>query len=387
MPKIVLYETVPQGWFDAFAAFLREHQPADLAMELGQPQDDQLDTVLELVADADVLVVGLAAQQRAVCRRVYEVARHLKLVQKVGSRAFGLDLHAAAELRVPVSLVSAPTHVACAEHTFLLILAVVKKLLVANRAIVNSDGEPASQASTATEYAANWANLDGIGLMAGKTLGLVGMGDIAIEVARRASAFGLTVLYTDPDQLPADEADELGLAYRELDDLLAQSDIVSLHAAHTAKTEKLINADRLARMKHSAILVNTARGGLVDEDALIAALCKEHLGGAALDAWAQEPTPRDNPLLALDNVVATPHVAAGTLPPDALFAAILPNLLSAMQGGPIQGLVGKDPRPVASLDAPPASELETHHAHNLLHDVDLPEIPLGPSEDPESMNL
>lgn len=360
MPNILLYERVPDGWYEGLARFLREEQPDGLELELAQPEDDELDSALALLPEAHVLVVGLAGQQRAVCRRVFEEGAELKLVQKLGSRAFGVDLEAAAEHGVPVSLLPAPAHVACAEHTMLLILAAVKKLLGAHRAITDERADRKPRPTDAAAYACNWDHLKGIGLLAGKTLGLVGMGDIAVEVARRAKAFGMTMLYADEEPLPDDEAEELGVAFRQLDDLLAEADIVSLHAAHTEQTDKLISQERLGRMKRSAILVNTARGGLVDEEALIATLCKDHIAGAALDVWAEEPTPRDNPLLALDNVVATPHVAAGTLPPDALFAAIVPNIIAALRGEPVERII--EPKPAHGVRAeggPFADEDET----------------------------
>ena len=350
MAKILLYDKVPQPWFDAFAEFLRTRQPDDLDLELVQPSDDALDSLFDLLPQADVIVVGLTGQRRAVVRHVFEETRGLKLLQKLGSRAFGVDVAAARDRGVPVSLLPLPAHVACAEHTMLLILAAAKKLLAAHRAAVEAKPDVEPRTTSATGYAYNWTGLDGIGLLAGKTLGLVGMGDIAVEVARRASAFGMDVIYWQDDPIPETEAEQLGVAYRPLDDLLAHAHVVSLHAAHTPRTEKLINAERIALMNSSAILVNTSRGGLVEERALISALADDLIAGAALDVFEQEPTPRDNPLLALDNVVATPHIASGTLPREAIFSTILPNLLAALRGEPIEGLLEPVPAEKIAVD-------------------------------------
>jgi len=342
MPKIALYENVPQAWFEAFAAFLREHQPVGLALELAQPETDDLDSMLRLVPEADVLVVGLTGQRRAVVRKVFEEAVRLKLLQKIGSRVWGLDLDAAREAGVPVSLLPAPAHIACAEHTMLLILAVAKKLLAANRQMTDGRARKPGReprTGTAPDYAYNWADLAGIGVLAGKTLGLLGMGDIGIEVACRAKAFGMKVIYHQSEALPQEEQDLLGVGFRELDALLGEADVVSLHAGLTSWTGNVLSAERLALLKPSAIVVNTARGGLVDEAALATALREKLLAGAGIDAWAVEPPPRDNPLLRLDTVVATPHVAAGTLPPSALFELILPNLLAALRGERMASLV------------------------------------------------
>ena len=374
MPNILLYERVPEAWFEAFAEFLDQEAPEDTELELVQPADDELDSVLSLLPEADVLVVGLAGQQRAVCRRVFADGERLRLVQKLGSRSRGIDRAAAAAFEVPVSLVPAPAHVACAEHTILLMLAAAKQLHAATRAIAEGHTRLAPKPTSATEYAYNWCGLENIGLLAGKTLGLVGMCSVAVEVARRAVAFGMNVVYYDPE-LPAEcGADALDFPRLELDELLAQADVVSLHAAHTPGTENLINADRLARMKPTALLVNTARGGLIDEDDLMHALTKDEIAGAALDVWVAEPTPRDNPLLAFDSVVATPHIAAGSLPPDAAYAAILPNILAALHGGPVEGLL--EPPPV---DAPPEDPFEGEH------DTVLVETPQGHASPAESL--
>ena len=339
MPKVMLYERVPDAWFDGFAAFLREHQPDDFELELIQPEDELLDSMLSLVPEADVLVVGLTGQRRAVVRHVFEEAVRLKLLQKLGSRAFGVDLEAARDAGVAVSLLSAPAHVACAEHTLMLMLAATKKLLPATRAAAQAAGSDARPGTDDAHSGYNWADIDGIGLLAGKTLGLIGMGDIGVEVAWRAAAFDMDILYYDEEALPEDEAEEMGVTFSKLDDLLIDSDVVSIHIACTPKTENLLNAERLALMKPTAMFVNTARGGIVDEKALAKALREGNLAGAAIDAWATEPPSKLNPLLTLDNVLATPHVAAGTLPPTANFEAVFPNIIAALRGEPIAGLL------------------------------------------------
>ncbi|MFP4057994.1 MAG: NAD(P)-dependent oxidoreductase [Candidatus Brocadiia bacterium] len=374
MANILLYERVPEAWFEPFADFLRQNQPDDLALDLVQPEGEAPDDALALVPDADVLVVGLTGQHRAVGRRVFEDAVRLKLVQKLGSREEGVDVVAAIDGGVPVSLLPAPAHVACAEHTLMAILALTKKLLPAVEAAKpRRIGRAANPAPPPAEpYAYNWAGLDAIGILAGKTLGLVGMGHIAVEVARRARAFAMTVLYHDEPALPDDEADELGVAYRPLDDLVAEADVLSLHAALTPATEGLIHAERIARMKPSALLVNTARGGLVDEQALADALADGRLAGAAVDAWAAEPVPPDHPLLKPDNVLPTPHVAAGTLPPEATFEALLPNILAALQGEPIEGLVTPPPLDLEEPGQPPEEETEGQEGESAEHEPDEP---------------
>ncbi len=333
MATILLHEPLPTAWFEAFAAYLQEVQSEDLPLTLVQAENAEEKHAT--LREAEVILSGLAGKPAPVGRQELQSAQSLRLVVRVGSRSAGIDLEAAREAGVAVCLVPSPYHVACAEHTIALILAVAKKLVPAHRkASARTPRPPAS-----SPYAPNWAGLDGIGLVAGKTLGLLGMGDVAIEVARRARPLGLRILYHDAERLDEEEEQALGVEYRELDALLAEADILSLHLALTPQTENIINAERIAAMKDGAILINTARGGLVDEAALAAAIAEGHLAGAGIDAWATEPPPRDNPLLRLDAVVATPHVASGGLPATALFEAVLAPILAALRGEPIPGLL------------------------------------------------
>jgi len=142
----------------------------------------------------------------------------------------------------------------------------------------------------------------------GKTLGIIGFGAIGYEVAVRAKALGMTLLSYDVAEPTAEEG-ELGARRVPLDSLLAQSDVVTLHVPLTRETRNLIGEDELARMKRGACLINAARGGIVDEEALAEALHKGHLGGAAVDVTAVEPTAPDNPLWTAPNCLLTPHIA------------------------------------------------------------------------------
>ncbi|HLF72052.1 MAG TPA: D-glycerate dehydrogenase [Dehalococcoidia bacterium] len=146
----------------------------------------------------------------------------------------------------------------------------------------------------------------------GATLGIIGLGAIGIAAARRAKGFGMRVLYTSRERKPAAEA-ELGAEQRSLEDLLRESDYVSIHCALTPETRGLIGAKELALMKPTGVIVNTARGGIIDQDALVEALRERRIGGAALDVFAVEPIPTDDPLLRLDNVVVSPHIGSATV--------------------------------------------------------------------------
>ncbi|PKN56272.1 MAG: D-glycerate dehydrogenase [Deltaproteobacteria bacterium HGW-Deltaproteobacteria-14] len=161
----------------------------------------------------------------------------------------------------------------------------------------------------------------------GKTLGIVGLGRIGRAVARRALAFGMRVIYH------GGRPDDVHCQPRSLGDLLAESDIVTLHVPLTQDTRALIGANELAQMKRGALLVNTARGDVVDEDALVAALARHHLGGAGLDVFSGTPERPDERLFALDNVVLTPHIGSATHETRlAMAERATDNLLAALAG-------------------------------------------------------
>jgi phosphogluconate 2-dehydrogenase len=161
-------------------------------------------------------------------------------------------------------------------------------------------------------HAFQWMKLSHLFEVHGKTLGIVGYGEIGTEVSKRARCFGMNVLYTKRRRLPQAIEQRLGVAWRELDALLAESDVVHLTLPLSSETEGLIGARELVLMKPTAYLVNTARGGLIDEEALADALRERRIAGAALDVFVEEPVPFDHPLLGLDNVIVTPHIGGGT---------------------------------------------------------------------------
>lgn len=166
----------------------------------------------------------------------------------------------------------------------------------------------------------------------GSTLGVVGFGRIGQAVARRARGFGMSVLYTDAKRL-ADGERELGAEYRTLNELLRESDFVTLHAALTPQTHRLIGQRELGQMKREAILVNTARGPLIDTDALVAALRTGEIGSAALDVTDPEPLPVDHPLLRLPNAIVVPHIASATVGTRRRMAELAAgNLLDVLRG-------------------------------------------------------
>ena len=222
---------------------------------------------------------------------VIAAAPRLRLIQKIGVGVNTIDLAAAKARGIAVCNLPGANARAVAEMALLLMLACLRRL-------------PHFDAGLrAGRWGAAPAVQDRLGELGGRTVGLVGFGAVPQVLAPVLAALGCRVLYTAtaPKNVPYE--------YRDLNGLLAEADVVSLHVPQTADTAGMIGTAALARMKPGAVLVNTARGGLVDEAALVAALRGGQLGAAGLDVFAQEPASADNPLFALENVVVAPHVA------------------------------------------------------------------------------
>jgi phosphoglycerate dehydrogenase-like enzyme len=298
-------------------AIIREAVPA--GYELVTLERDSDDERREKIADCEVVIVAASGLRRA----VIEHGRNLKLVHHQGVGWQDTTDHEVLKARgLPLALTPEGTTLGVAEHTVLLMLAVLKLLPYAD-----------------TELRQGRFHINALRPMSrelnGMTVGYIGMGRIAQAVAERLRAFGTKGIYCDPN-VPAFG----GLEKRSLDEVLQASDIVSLHLPLTAQTRNLIGAERLARMKPGAYLVNTARGGLVDEAALAQALESGRLAGAALDVFETEPVTAAHPLARLRNVVLTPHISAGTR--DALktkMRALFANVERFFRGEPLQNRV------------------------------------------------
>ena len=257
----------------------------------------------------------------------------LRLIQRWGERSDMIDCQAASKNGVWVSCLARPSLHFVAEHVLMLMMALAKKLRACSESVRNTSESNAGGMDGETRY--NWPGLPGIGGLYGRTLGIVGVGEIGTLVARRARALGMKVIYTNRARLPVDEEVVLGVEYRGLDDLLGESDFVSLHATNLAENEKLMNTSRFAKMKRDAFFINTSRGRFVDEDALFAALNKRAIAGAGLDVHRQEPRPYADRFFGLDNVILTPHLAGGSrLGTLGEINAVLDNFRAALDGQP-----------------------------------------------------
>lgn len=248
--------------------------------------EDDDDTFYQELPEAEVIWHVL----RPLSGKDLEKAQRCKLVHKLGAGVNTIDVDTATRLGIAVANMPGANAASVAEGTVLLMLAALRRLPALDRLTREGKGWPSDPSLGET-----------VRDIGGCTVGLVGYGNIAKTVETMVTAMGARVLHTST----RDDGDP---GWRALPDLLAESDIVSLHLPLTEKTAKMLDRDALALMKSDAVLVNTSRGGVVDEPALVDALRTGGLAAAGLDVFAVEPVAPDNPLLGLDNVVLTPHV-------------------------------------------------------------------------------
>jgi D-3-phosphoglycerate dehydrogenase len=267
----------------------------------GEWRKDDPDRFLELLERAQGLVVRSGTR---VDRDFLAGAPCLRVVGRAGVGVDNIDMAAATERGIAVLNAPAGNTISAAELTLALMLSTVRRIPAADRSV--------------REGAWTRGRFAGLELR-GKTLGLVGAGRIGSEVARRARGFGMTILAYDPF-LSDERARDVGVEPVELEELLARADVVSLHVPLTDSTRGMMGPEEMAAMKAGAFLINVARGGVVDEDALASALEKGELGGAALDVYAQEPLPDDSRLRQAPNLVLTPHLGASTAEAQELVA-------------------------------------------------------------------
>ncbi len=273
------------------------------------------------LAVADAVIVAAYPLRKP----LIDAARNLKLVQHQGvGWQDTVDANALFARGIRLALTPEGTTVGVAEHAILLMLAACKLLPYADREL----REGRFHINALRPYSRE---------LAGRTVGYLGFGRIGQAVAERLRAFGCTAIYHDPE-VPADHARDQALAARSVtfDELLQEADVLSLHVPLTRDTRGLIGRAALARMKPDAVLINTARGGIVDEDALADALAAGRLAAAGLDVFEREPPDPAHRLLALRNVVVTPHISAGTR--DALatkMRAAFANIVRFSRGEPL----------------------------------------------------
>ncbi len=251
------------------------------------------DELAQAIAAADAVLVRSATK---ITRASLALADRLRCIGRAGVGVDTIDVAAASERGIAVLTAPAGNTVSAAELTMALLLSLARKIPAADRSM----------------RAGQWERKAFMGFeLHGKTLGLVGAGRIGGQVAKRARAFGMQVIVYDP-WLTAARAQELDVTRASLDEVLTAAHVISVHVPLTDATAGLIGAEQLARTRPGTVLLNVARGGVVNEVALLDALQRGHLGGAALDVYEKEPLPADSPFRSLPNVVLTPHLGAST---------------------------------------------------------------------------
>jgi glyoxylate reductase/D-3-phosphoglycerate dehydrogenase len=286
-PRIVFVTEYPDA-----ADVAREMAPSGFDLVVAPARSAEYKQAMR---DAEYLV-GFV--DMLVDEELYKTGPRLKLIQLLSAGYDRADLAAARKAGVPIANNGGANSVAVSEHAILLMLAVSRQIIRQHTNVA----------------AGRWRgnNTPRVHEVRGKTLGIVGLGTIGKKTARLAAAFGMNLIYYDIARLTEDAEDALGVRFRLLRELLRTADIVTLHVPLNASTEHMIGAEELALMKPSAIIVNTSRGPVIDEPALHKALISGVIAGAGLDVFDKEPTPPDNPLLTLDNVILTAHLAGPT---------------------------------------------------------------------------
>ena len=268
---------------------LREAPGVELEFRPGMSEDE----LCSVIGEYDGLIIRSATQ---VTPRVVEEAHKLRVVGRAGIGVDNVDIPAASRRGIVVMNTPTGNSVTTAEHALALLASLARKIPQAVASMRTGKWEKSKFQGREIAY---------------KTLGIIGLGNIGRIVADRAQGLKMKVIGVDP-VMSSDRAAELGIELVELDELLTRADFLTIHAPLTPETKNMISDAAFEKMKSSALLVNAARGGIVDEEALARAITEGKIAGAALDVFAKEPIDPDHPLLGLDNVLCTPHLGAST---------------------------------------------------------------------------
>jgi D-3-phosphoglycerate dehydrogenase len=287
VPGVLITDGIQKSGLDILT------QRSDIVIDLCRDRLSE-EELIDRVVEIDAILVGITP----ITQRIIDAARVLKVVSRRGVGYDNIDLVALRHRNIPLTIVGSANASTVAEHTLSLILALARQTIAYDRAT----------------RAGNWRFRESLAAvdLNGKTLLLVGFGRVGRAVAVRAAAFGMRTLVYDPF-VPKSVIDELRVGLVEnLLDGLATCDFLSVHVPLAPETEGLIGDKELAAMKSAAYVISTARGGVVDEDALVRALQTGSIQGAGLDVFKEEPLPANHPLLRLDNVIVSPHAASLT---------------------------------------------------------------------------
>ena len=303
----------------AESALARLRAVADVEINEDSSQVLPKEKLIEAVKRADIL---LSLLHDTVDREVLTANPALKAVSSMNITADRIDVAAATELGIPVTNIPAIVTEATADICFGLLLAVARNIALGDK-LFRQGIYPGSQSNHLAGYA-----------VSGKTLGLVGFGRIGQAVARRGRGFGMNIVYCDPRRLPAEEETTFDARYRSFEDVLREADFVSLHPQLSPATRHLMSDAQFALMKPSAFVINTARGPVIEEAALVRALKAKRIAGAGLDVYEFEPQVSPD-LVAMPNVVLTPHLGSAVLElREGMAHVVVDNTIALIEGKP-----------------------------------------------------
>jgi phosphoglycerate dehydrogenase-like enzyme len=292
-----------RNWCDKVQATAGPLYPADVRLVSSKPElHSNLQSAEAIVTEA--LNIG---------REELALAPRLRVVHKYGMVLRNIDVAACEARGVKVLGVRRRANIACAEHAFALMLALVRRIEELNGLIsidhLAAINRPYIAFDRRHTPGANWGRFSGMRTLSGSTVGIIGLGEIGREIATRANAFGMRILYFQRSRLPASEELSLEASYCSLESLLAESDVIIPQLPLDSSTLNFLNSERLALMKAGACIVNVSRAEVIDREAVLEALRSGHLGGFALDSLYEEPGRSDDELLSFANVILTPHMA------------------------------------------------------------------------------
>ncbi len=331
MAKPKVYVT--RQLFEEAIDIIREH--AEVEVFEGEDEPVPRELLLSKVRDVDGLLSLLTDQ---IDSEVFEAGKNLKVVSNCAVGFNNIDVEDATKRGVYVTNTPGILTETTADCAFALLMAVARRIVEADKHI------------RAGRWVHAWGPKMFLGTdVNGKTLGVIGLGRIGSAVAKRASGFDMKVIYHDVNRR-RDLEGELGVTYVPLDELLSKSDFVSVHVPLNEETYHMIGEKALSRMKKTAYLINTSRGPVVDEEALYEALKQRRIAGAALDVFEHEPIDPKSPLLVLDNIVVTPHIASASVETRTRMAVVAAtNLVNVLKGMVPPNLVNPEVRKVRPL--------------------------------------
>lgn len=315
--KILVSDPVSQQGIN----ILQQHFEVDVKLKL------PVEELIKIIPAYDALVVR---SETKVTKAVIEAADNLKVIGRAGVGVDNIDVEAATKKGIMVINAPEGNTIAATEHTLAMMLSLARHIPEAHQSVKRGE----------------WQRSKYIGVeMRGKTLGILGLGRIGTGVAKRAIAMEMQVLAYDPF-ISADHAKALGIELAELKDIFAASDFITVHMPKTPETQHMLDKKAFSAMKKGVRIINCARGGIIDENALVEAINEGIVAGAAIDVFEKEPIDPANPLLALDKVVVTPHLGASTAEAQIGVAVdVAEGIIAALKGEPVATAVNMAPIP------------------------------------------